>query len=557
MSDQTEVVRALSQPSFYPHRPDAVRHHQTHVSHVFIAGEYAYKLKKSVRYSFADFSTLDLRRRFCDEEVRLNRRLCAPVYLGVRRVTREPDGSLALDGTGAEVEPLVWMRALPERGMLPVALAEGRVAPATLERFARTLAEFHASPDSAAPAGLEVADAAATSARWRQVMDDAAPMAGTLLDVADHEVLADFGPTFAHRHESLLAARGPAGRVRDGHGDLHAGNLCLVDTALPALDEAPEVPAGLHAFDCLEFSPELRTNDVASEVAFLAMDLEARGHPALAQAFVAAYVAATGDADVSVLLPFYACHRACIRGMVLGLKARASDVDPRERDEAAARARVHFALATRLAWGAAGPAIVCCTGLSGSGKTTLAVALARTTGFRHVSSDEVRKRRAGLDPHARAAADVGAALYRDEMRRATYRALAGEAEETLGHGRAVILDATFHRREEREPVRTLARRLRCPLVFLECVADEATIRERLRRRSERPAEAAAGQPALSDAGWEVYVAQRGRAEPLHDDEPALRVDTGGDVAAVRTRALRALWAWRRQHAARAVLTDAR
>src|SRR5690606_3259128 len=245
--------------------------------------------KKSVRYSFADFSTLELRRRFCEEEVRLNRRLCPSVYFGVRSVTRARDGSLALDGDGAEVEPLVWMRALPERGMLPVALAEGRVHADVLEAFARDLARFHASPDTTPPPQLAIADAASTIARWRQVMDDAAPMAGTLLGVADHEVLSDFGPTFAQRHETLLATRGPAGRVRDGHGDLHAGSLCLVETPRPPLDGALEVAAGLHAFDCLEFSPELRTNDVASEVAFLAMDLEARGHPELAQVFVDAY----------------------------------------------------------------------------------------------------------------------------------------------------------------------------------------------------------------------------------------------------------------------------
>jgi hypothetical protein len=557
VSDQEEVVRALSQPSFYAHRPEAVRHHQTHVSHVFVAGDYACKLKKVVRYSFADFSTVELRRHFCEEEVRLNRRLCAPIYLGVRRVTREADGSLALDGRGDAVEPVVWMRALPERGMLPVALAEGRLATTTLESFARSLARFHASAAAEPVAGTESADVDGLVDRWRRVLDDAAPMTGTLLGVADHEVLADFGATFVHRHESLLRARVPAGRVRDGHGDLHAGNLCLVESPLPARDDAPEVPAGLYAFDCLEFSPELRTNDVASEVAFLAMDLEARGHPALARAFVDAYVAETGDEDVHVLLPFYGCYRASIRGMVLGLKARAGDVGEAERDESAERARRHFALATHLAWGAAGPAIVCCSGLSGSGKTTLAVALAAATGFRLVSSDEVRKRRAGIDPHARAPLGVGASLYREESRHEVYRALAGEAEEALGAGAAVILDATFHRRAEREPVRTLARRLRCPLVFVECVADEATVRERLRRRSERPAEASAGQPALSDAGWDVYVAQRGRAEPLQDDEPSLRVDTSGERADVSTRALRLLWSWRRRHAARAVVTDAR
>ena len=552
MSEQDKVVRALAQPSFYARPPATVRHHQTHISHVFVAGPFAYKLKKAVAFSFADFSTPARRRELCVEEVRLNRRLCAPLYLGVRSVTRAADGTLALDGEGEPVEALVWMRALPERGMLTDALDEGRVTAATMAELARTLARFHASPetvlateDDAAP---EVLDE-----RWRRVLADAAPMVGTLLGAADHAVLGDFGPTFVQRHESLLRARGPAGRVRDGHGDLHAGNLCLVEERLPAIDGAPAVEPGLYAFDCLEFSAELRAGDVAAEVAFLAMDLVVRGHADLAAAFVDAYVAATGDDELRILLPFYGCHRACVRGMVLGLAARAEDAPADERAAAAERGARHFAHATRLAWRAAGPALVLCSGLSGSGKTALAVALAATTGFRLLSSDALRKQRAGLDPHARTPETLTPALYGAEARAAVYDALAELAEAALRAGDAVILDATYHRRTERQAIHALARRLRVPCVVVTCSADEDTVRARLEQRATRPRESAAGQPALSDAGWEIYRAQRADAEPPGDDEPTIPVDTSGAPADVHAVALRALWTWRRAQPARAPL----
>ena len=552
MNDQDAIVHALSEPSFYPQRPAIVRHHQTHISHVFVAGRFAYKLKKAVEFSFADFSKLELRRALCAEEARLNQRLCAPLYLGVRHVTRAADGTLALDGDGEPVEPLVWMRALPERGMLPSALDDGRVTPTTMARFAAQLAGFHASAATAL-ADDDLASPDRLRERWRRVLADAAPMIGALLTAADHEILQDFGASFVQRHQSLLRARGPAGRVRDGHGDLHAGNLCLVEERLPAIDGAPAVEPGLYAFDCLEFSSELRANDVASEVAFLAMDLVVRGYPDLADAFVDAYVATTGDQQLRLLLPFYGCHRACVRGMVLGLAARAADVPDDERSAALARGRAHFAHATRLAWAAAGPALIACSGLSGSGKTTVAVALARATGFRLVSSDEVRKRRAGIDPHARTPANRTGELYGDAARRAVYDALVADAAHALTAGEVGILDATYQRRAERQPLLDLASGSDVPLVFVECVADETTIRERLRRRSERPREAAADQPALSDAGWEIHVAQRASAEPLAADEPVLRIDTAGDPDVVAERAVRALWAWRRSHAARAPL----
>lgn len=552
MSDQDEIVAALGDPAFYPHRPASVRHLETHISHVFVAGAFAYKLKKAVRFSFVDFSTVDLRRALCAQELHLNRRLCAPLYLDVPEVTREADGRLALAGRGAPVEPLVRMRALPAGGMLPVALAQGRVTAAALAAFSRNLVRFHASAETAL-AGENLGDPDAIGERWRQVLADAAPMVGTLLGPADHAVLLEYGETFLQRHATLLGGRGPAGRVRDGHGDLHAGNLCLVEDALAACDGAPAVTPGLYAFDCLEFSAELRSNDVASEVAFLAMDLTVRGHPDLAEAFVDAYVTASGDDELRLLLPFYGCHRATIRGMVLGLAAGADDASDAARADARDLGVRHFTHATQVAWRAAGPAIVLCSGLSGSGKTTLAVALARSTGFRLISSDALRKARAGLDPHQRTAGARATELYGEEARRAVYAALVGEARAALAAGDPVLLDATFHRRAARAPLHALARELRVPIVVVACVAEEDTVRERLRLRVERPAESSAGQPALSDAGFEVYLEQRAHAEPPGADEPSHRIDTSGARETVLENALRALWAWRRTHPARAPL----
>jgi uncharacterized protein len=557
VTSQEDLVAALCDPSLYPHRPERVDHLQTHLSHVFVAPPFAYKLKKAVRFSFADFSTPERRRAACLEEVRLNRRLCAPLYLGVLPVSRHPGSTFALgpsiDGAQAPapktVEHVVWMRALPADGMGRTALAGGRITPSLLGGFAHTLARFHATaptePADRADAWLEE-----TERRWSSVLDDSRPMVARLLRAVDHEILSDFGPTFVRRHASLLAARLRAGRVCEGHGDLHLGNLCLLERPLPPLAGSPAVPAGLYAFDCIEFSRDLRVNDVASEVAFLAMDLDAEQRSDLARLLVREYAAAAGDADLHIVLPLFASHRAVVRGMVHGLAVEEPELGAAERRTAESRARAHFALATRYAWQAAGPAVIACAGLSGSGKSTVAVALARATGFHLLSSDEMRKRRAGLDPKARSPAGTSAELYTEAARHATYEALAMAAQERLTNGQCVIVDATFNRAADRARLESAARRAGCPLVFLECVTDDETARMRIADRATGP-RTDEETPAMSDADWAVRAMQSRERDPFDGREPHLELDTVGDRDAVNERALGLLWQWRRMHAVHA------
>jgi aminoglycoside phosphotransferase family enzyme/predicted kinase len=523
------VVRALEDPRFYPHRPGAVEHVQTHISHVFLAGPYAYKLKKAVRFPFLDFSTAAHRRRFCVDEVRLNRRLSPAVYLDVVPVTRRPGGALRLAGEGDAVEHLVWMRRLPAHRMLASLLGTGGVQGDMIDQLAASIAAFHA----AAPTGPAVAahaDPERLRARWEENVRETARFVGQLVAAEDHEVLADFGPTFIRRHTTLLQARRQAGRIREGHGDLHSEHVCFVDVPVPAVGDHAPLPAGIYVFDCIEFSRDLRCNDVAYEVAFLAMDLESLDRADLGRRWVAAYAAAADDQTIEVLRPFYACHLACVRAKVEGLKSVEAEVEGADREAAERRARRHFALAVRYAWAAGGPAVIACCGLSGSGKTTLAAELASVTGFMLLGSDTIRRRTAA----APAAYDEGP--YTLEARQATYEALCAEADAALGAGSGVVADATFIREADRRRLTAVARRRRAPCVFVECRADEAAIRARLLAR--------ATAPSLSDARWDTYLGQRDRREPFAADEPCIVVETNGTPAASRAAALRRLWRWR-------------
>jgi predicted kinase len=391
------------------------------------------------------------------------------------------------------------------------------------------LCDFHAS----APTGPAVAVHAAPEAlltAWRNVLGLAAPLVGGALPPATHTILASFGPAFLARHDTLLRTRQAAQRIREGHGDLRAEHICVLDAPVPARPPHAPLAAGVYVIDCIEFSHALRCNDVASEVAFLTMDLERLGRPDLAEAFVDAYVVASRDGELRTLLPFYSAYRACVRGAVDGLKATELEVEPAERLAATTRARQYFALAQRHAWRALGPAVVACCGLSGSGKTALATALAEATGFVHLSSDVLRKQ----EMRCASPAPYGSGRYAPEARAAVYTRLCGEADATLGAGCGVVADATFVRRADRQALAAVAARHGRPLLFLECDADPTTIRRRLQARTEGP----------SDARWTTYLRQREGRDPLCPEELHRTVNTAGNVGDVLEETLPALWRWR-------------
>lgn len=519
---QRDVVEFLRSPASYPHRPDRVEHLQTPLSHVFVAEPFAYKLKKAVTLSFVDFGTRELRRSTCEDEVELNRRLCEPLYLGVVPVCRDDRGALSLDGPGDATEHLVWMRALPAEGMLPTALQRGRVAAPIMRRFAEELVRFHALDSQSEPPQV-AGTPAYLELNWNDVLSNCAPSVGELVSRRTIALIRHFGTSYVETHRTLFEERLTNDRIREGHGDLHASNLCLIEEPLPALENAPRVEPGLYAFDCLEFSSDMRWLDVASEVAFLAMDLEVRGHAELADTFVGAYLEASGDRGLRRVLPYYEIFRACVRGMVHAQTARNDALSSEVRDTAGAHAQEFFRFAERRIWETRPPMLVAIGGLSGSGKTALAAEVVERTGFVHLSTDEIRKRGAGIDPMARARPEDSRALYGREARERVYREIANEAVRILRSGKSLILDATFHRGWQRRALRRIQDETGVAPSFFECAARPDVIRERLGRRER--GSVSATHRARSDADWDVHLSQAAEAEPPGDDEPSITIDT--------------------------------
>ena len=497
----------LGRPDAYPEpRPSRVTRVTTHISWVFLTDRDVWKLKRPVDYGFVDYSTLDRRRRCCEDEVRLNRRLAPDVYLGVVPVRLGPRGhGFGPDGT--IVDYAVHMRRLPEERSADAMLRRGALTPEHLTRLAARLARFFAD---AAP----VPDAGAIEVIRGNVTENfaqAEAFVGRFVTRETFDAAQRWQLGLLERAPDRFIARIARGRIRDGHGDLRLEHVYFEG------DHDDPI-----AIDCVEFNDRLRHGDAASDVAFLAMELTARSRTNLAEGFLAAFACEADDHDLYDVVDFYAAYRAWVRGKVAAFLA----ADPSTPVEKAARkadeARALFNLASAYAEGRAeAPPMIAVGGVIGSGKSTLAEGLSRATGIPVVSSDRVRKSLAGIEATERAPASA----YSADFSARTFDEVFRRADVVLASGRGVIIDATFRERALRLRARGLAQRHGRRFLFAETMSDDATLRERLRRR-------AAG-PSVSDADEGLLDRVRAEFEPVTELAAGehVRVDTTGSIGA--------------------------
>jgi hypothetical protein len=484
-----EIIEHLLRPQAYPHAVDRVELIRTHISLVFLAGERVYKVKKPVNLGFVDYSTPAQRLRFCREEVRLNRRLAPHIYLGVVPITRSPDGWLQIGGDGPAIEFAVEMVRLPAERMMDRLLERGEVDNEQMNGVAGLLADFHARA-ATGPGVDEYGSLNCVRFNVEENFEQTRPFVDSLLSPKLHEGLAASAERFLDQHAELFDSRVQAGRIRDGHGDLHSGNICFT-------------PEGIVVYDCIEFTPRFRCGDVAADLAFLAMDLDRRGFRGFASYLAHRYAQHAGDPDLALLLPFYKGYRAMVRAKVAALRSSSQDLGEEERNEARTEAMRYFHLAASYELP---PTLLLMCGLPGTGKSWIARRLARALDAVVLRSDAVRKLLAGLSPLERAGAGFQQGIYSAEHSARTYARLLEEARSHLSEGRRVIVDASFSKRAQREPFLDAAQRLALPWAVLEVTCPESIVQARMDRRAAEPAEA-------SDADFEVYLRARDSFEP--------------------------------------------
>jgi aminoglycoside phosphotransferase family enzyme/predicted kinase len=524
LKTQATLVRNLAARFSEPHAGPATRIFETHLSWVIVAGSFAWKIKKAVRLDFVDFSTLDARRFYCEEELRLNRRLAPTLYLSVDTIGGTPDQPLT-GSDGIPIEYAVRMRAFDQSCLWAQRVQNKSLSAAEIDTLASRLARFHQT------AQVAPADTGFGSARCVcKIADDNLQSLFGLADAGiDRSLVERLAAWQTLTHQALADAfdrRKAGGFVRECHGDLHAANILTLDGEVVA-------------FDCIEFSEPLRWIDVVSDIAFLCMDLDCRGLPALSARLRDRYLANTGDYEGVAVWRYYAVQRALVRAKVAALRVvqahcgtdRSGAPDTDAAPEAISglqEAATYLACAARMSGPAIG-VIMITHGLSGSGKSTFSERVVEATGAIRLRSDVERKRLHGIAPATDMAAPVGQGLYADRIRDRVYRHLWRLTRQIAGAGFPVVVDAAFLDHRHRDRFKALALAMHVPFFIFDLKASEAMLLDRVAARQ-------ALQRDASDAGLAVLHDQLARRLPLADDERtfvlAVDAQTCSDAEAV-------------------------
>jgi len=517
----TALRQALERPAAYPYDPESITIIQTHISYVALAPPYVYKIKKAVDLGFLDFTTLERRRHYCQEEIRLNSRLCGRIYEGVVPISMTADG-LRIDDDSNVVDVAVKMQMLPHEQFLDARLERGILNEDDLDAVVDTLATFYRERASTP----NIAANGRPDRIWANIhenFEQATSHQEALITRPAFQALQYAAERFMDQHGALFHQRRAHGHIVDGHGDLR-------------LEHVHRSDAGICIYDCIEFTDRFRHIDIANDVAFLAMELDVFGRPDLARYFIRGMADALGDPNLRTLVPFYKSYRAFVRGKVNGMKREDSDITGEALAACERDSRHFYQWALRYFVHAARPCVVVVMGRPGTGKSTQAHALHDALGWTVVSSDHVRKTLADVPLHERPDAATRAELYSAEMSERTYNTLADRAVEHAQNGQSTVLDATYSRRSVRDQLRTrLHQEADLQPIFLELTAPDSALKSRLEARNTQ-------SDVVSDARAEDFemLTARYEAPDALEDARHLCVEATTDPDATTLELLKQL-----------------
>ena len=501
------LIQALQNPALYDHPVEKFEVIETHISLVLLTGEYVYKIKKPVNFGFLDFSSLEKRQHYCNEELRLNRRLAPELYLEVVSITGS-EAQPQLNGPGEAIEYAVKMRQFPQSAQLDRMLASGQLDPSIIDRLADKVAQFHLTIKS-----VETGSPYGDAEHLKLPMMENFTQIREAIDETDIKPILDALEQWTRRRLLALAPgiaeRKADGFVRECHGDMHLRNIAFWQNEIVV-------------FDCIEFNPNLYWIDVISEIAFLIMDLEDRDQEALAQRFLNRYLEITGDYEGLRLLMFYKVYRAMVRAKVDALRLKQEQAGSSEYEQTFSEFHQYLQLAARYIQ-PAHPILLINYGLSGSGKSVTTRQLAEALPAIQLRSDIERKRLFKVPPFGVASVDREI-LYSDEAHDRTYTRLVELAGKLLKAGYTVIVDAANLHRNRRQQFVELAESIQVPYSILAFEAEEGILRQRVEQRARTKED-------VSDATASVLQQQLANHEPISAEEQdySIVIDTGGKI----------------------------
>lgn len=507
------IIESMTRPDFYPHRPQTVELVQTHISCVFIAGDYVYKVKKHVNFGFLDFTTLEKRKFYCDEELRLNKRLAPSIYLDVVPITADDRGRLSLSSGQKIVDYAVRMKKLPLENMLKILLANDHADATIMDAVAVKIARFHKVAETGGAID-EMGSIKTIRHNHEENFAQTEKYIDVTIPASQYQFIKTFVGKFLAANTPLLEKRVAEHKIRDCHGDLHLEHICIADDII--------------VFDCIEFNERFRWCDVAAEVGFLTMDLDYNGYFRQSEDFVRSYLKYAGDTDMHALLNFYRCYYAYVRGKVISFRLDQKEIPETERDEIKKTASKYFDLAYTYAARLEKPVLILTAGLIGSGKSYQARHLAERLGAEVIRTDVLRKELLQIKPAEKHHESFGQGIYSSDISQKTYEKAVELAAEKMGQGKPVIIDASFKNQSDRALAVNLGQRLRVPFYIIECTCPDDVVKVRLEKRmldNDNP----------SDGRWEILQEQKKQYEAINEipEGSYFKVDTSDNPETMR------------------------
>lgn len=505
--EQFKLFQIIKNPKFYGKDVNSVEVIQTHISYVVLTGKYAFKIKKAVNFGFLDFSNLAKRKFFCEEEVRLNKRLCPDIYLGVVPITKK-DNDLELNGESRVVEYAVKMKEFPQEKIMTKLLEKEEIDEEILEKICDILNNFYKKSmrskeiDSYGSIKTIKKNTDENFAQTKEVV-------GITLTKEKFDYIKNATNRFLTKNKDVFEKRIKNGLIRDCHGDLHSGNIVVSNKSV-------------YIFDCIEFNKRFRYSDIASDIGFLAMDLDFQASPYQSSYFINSYVEKSKDLGIYDVLNFYKCYRAYVRGKVIGFKLNDPHIDKKEKEEIIKIASKYFDLAFYYSMlfyrnlVKSRPIFFITSGLTGTGKTTVAKKISIDYNAHLISTDEIRKELEGIDKFERHHDAYNTVLYSPEKMMNTYEKALKKADKLLKKDESVTLDATFKTKRLRDLAFDIARKNNAIFLILYCMCPEKFVKNYLEKRVKKK--------SISDGRWEIYLKQKDSFEEFNVKEDFVEID---------------------------------
>jgi aminoglycoside phosphotransferase family enzyme/predicted kinase len=505
--EKLEIIKNIKNPKFFGSDVKSVDIIQTHISYVALTGKYAYKIKKQVNYGFLDFSTVEKRKYYCEEEMRLNRRLCPDIYLDVIPITKK-NRSLELNGDGEIVDYALKMREFSQENIMTNLLTQGKIDEEKIEKICDVLVNFYNSEEHSKEAD-RYGELEAVKRNICENFEQTESMIDITLPKGTYEYIKNTSSKFFKKKQDIFKKRIKNKNIKNCHGDLHSGNIVVTDEKI-------------YIFDCIEFNKRFRYCDTASDIGFLAMDLDYMNYPYLSSYLIRKYIEKSKDFDILEILNFYKSYRAYVRGKVIGFRLNALNISNDEKNDIINTTKKYFDLSEYYARlfsldiNNNKPLIFIVGGLTGVGKSTLSLKISVDYHAYLINTDVIRKELAGINIFERHHDEVNTGLYTPERIDQTYDKVIQKTEYILKKGKNVVLDATFQKKKYRDMARRITKENNAILIPILCVCPEEIVRKWLERRIKTK--------TVSDGRWEIYINQKKTFQPFTSDENYIIAD---------------------------------